>query len=66
MRDYTADILDTLTQARIFATMTSKNEFGNFPKLKVLNEDNIGSDLAKHKRGAYKRNDPDVKLVNPP
>ncbi len=40
-----------------FATMASKSEFGNFPKLKVLNEDNIGSDLAKHKRGAYKRND---------
>ncbi len=51
---------------RIFATMASKSEFGNFPKLKVLNEDNIGSDLAKHKRGAYKRNDPEEKLVNPP
>ncbi len=51
---------------KIFATMASKSEFGNFPKLKVLNEDNIGSDLAKHKRGAYKRNDPEEKLVNPP
>ena len=51
---------------RIFTTMASKSEFGNFPKLKVLNEDNIGSDLAKHKRGAYKRNDPDEKLINPP
>ncbi len=39
---------------RIFTTMASKSEFGNFPKLKVLNEDNIGSDLAKHKRGPYK------------
>ena len=48
---------------RIFATMASKSEFENFPKLKVLNEDNIGSDLAKHKRGAYKRNDPEEKLV---
>ncbi len=46
--------------------LASKSEFGNFPKLKVLNEDNIGSDLAKHKRGAYKRNDPEEKLVNPP
>ncbi len=51
---------------RIFATMASKSEFENFPKLKVLNEDNIGSDLAKHKRGAYKRNDPEEKLVNSP
>ncbi len=25
---------------RIFATKASKSEFGNFPKLKVLNEDN--------------------------
>ncbi len=31
-----------------------------------MNEDNIGSDLAKHKRGAYKRNGPEEKLVNPP
>jgi hypothetical protein len=51
---------------KIFATMASKSEFGNFPKLKVLNEDNIGSDLAKHKRGVYKRNDPEEKLDNPP
>jgi hypothetical protein len=51
---------------RIFAIMASKSEFGNFPALKVLNEDNIGSDLAKHKRGVYKRNDPEDKLVNPP
>ncbi len=52
---------------RIFATTASKSEFGNFPMLKVLkNEDNIGSDLAKHKIGAYKRNDPEEKLINPP
>ncbi len=41
--------------------MGSKDELGNFPKLMVLNEDNIGADLAKFKRASYKRNDPETK-----
>ena len=51
---------------KVFKTMASMSEHGNFPNLKVLNEDNIGADLAKWKRGPYKRNDPDKKLDSPP
>ena len=51
---------------KVFKTMASMSEHGNFPKLKVLNEDNIGADLAKWKRGPFKRNDPDKKLDSPP
>ena len=32
----------------------------------MLNEDNVVADLAKWKRGPYKRNDPDKKLDSPP
>jgi hypothetical protein len=51
---------------KVFKTMASMSEHGNFPKLKVLNENNIGVDLAKWKRGPYKRNDPEKKLDSPP
>jgi hypothetical protein len=51
---------------KIFKTMASMSDHGNFLKLKVLNEDNIGADLAKWKRGAYKRNDPEKKMDSPP
>jgi hypothetical protein len=51
---------------KVFKTMASMSEHGNFPKLKVLNEDNIVADLAKWKRGPYKRNNPDKKLDSPP
>ncbi len=50
----------------IFKIMGSKSEFGNFPKLMVLNEDNIGADLTKLKRAPYKRNDPETKMDSPP
>ena len=46
--------------------MGSKDELGNFPKLIVLNEDNIGADLTKLKRAPYKRNDPETKMDSPP
>ena len=50
----------------IFKVMGSKDELGNFPKLIVLNEDNIGADLTKLKRAPYKRNDPETKMDSPP
>ncbi len=53
-------------KTKIFKTMAPMSEHGNFPKLKVLNEDNIGADLAKWKCGAYKRNDPEKKSDSPP
>ena len=50
----------------IFPIMANKPEFGKFPKLKQLNEDNIGADLAKLKRSAYKRNKPEDTMDSPP
>jgi hypothetical protein len=63
--DFTADVLATSTQG-FSPPWHRKASLAIFLSLKLLNEDNIGSDLAKHKRGAYKRNDPDEKLINPP
>ena len=51
---------------KIFKTMASMSEHGNFPNLPVLNEDNVVADLAKWKRGPYKREDPDKKMDSPP
>jgi hypothetical protein len=46
--------------------MHGREEYGGFPKLPVLNEDNIIVDLAKFRRKPYKRNDPGTTLDSPP
>jgi hypothetical protein len=46
--------------------MHGKEEYGNFPKLPILNEDNVVFDLAKFKRKPYKRNDPANTMDSPP
>jgi hypothetical protein len=38
--------------------MHGREEFGGFPNLPTLNEDNIVADLAKFRRKPFKRNDP--------
>ncbi len=50
----------------MFRVMHGKDEFGNFPKLASLNEDNIIADLAKFKRKPYHRNDPANTMNSPP
>ena len=50
----------------IFKTMFGKEEFGKFPKLPTLNEDNIVADMAKFKRKPFKRNDPANTMDAPP
>jgi hypothetical protein len=52
--------------SNIFKAMHGKEEFGNFPKLPVLNEDNLVADLAKFRRKPYKRNDPANTMDSPP
>ena len=51
---------------KIFPIMSAKPEFGNFPKMQPLNEDNICADLAKFKRKPFKRNNPDSTMNSPP
>ena len=46
--------------------MFGKEEFGKFPKLPTLNEDNIVADMAKFKRKPFKRNDPANTMDAPP
>ena len=50
----------------MFKTMHGKEEFGNFPKLVTLNEDNLIADLAKFRRKPYHRNDPANTMNSPP
>ena len=50
----------------IFKIMNQKPEYGNFPKLLTLNEDNVVADLSKFKRKPYKRNDPANTMDSPP
>ena len=51
---------------KIFEVMSKCQTFGQFPKLKPLNEDNIVSDLTKFKRKAFKRNDKAITMNSPP
>jgi hypothetical protein len=50
----------------MFRKMHGKEEFGTFPNLPALNEDNIVADKAKFKRKAFKRNDPSNTMDCPP
>jgi hypothetical protein len=50
----------------MFQVMHGREEFGNFPKLATLNEDNLIADLAKFKRKPYHRNDPANTMSSPP
>jgi hypothetical protein len=50
----------------IFKTMKDKEEFNGLPKLIVLNEDNMVADLAKFKRSAFPRNNPNNTMNCPP
>ena len=50
----------------IFKTMKEKEEFKGLPKLIVLNEDNMVADLAKFKRRAFPRNNPNNTMDCPP
>jgi hypothetical protein len=50
----------------IFRLMHGKEEYGTFPKLPILNEDNLVLDLAKFKRKPYFRNDPANTMDSPP
>jgi hypothetical protein len=50
----------------LFKKMHGKEEFGSFPKLPTLNEDNVVADKAKFKRKAFKRNNPSNTMDCPP
>jgi hypothetical protein len=50
----------------MFRIMASKESFGGFPKLSVLNEDNKCADMAKFKRLPYKKNYPENTMDSPP
>lgn len=50
----------------IFPKMRSMPEYGDMPNLVVLNEDNRVGDLAKFKRQAFPKNDPEVTMNCPP
>ena len=50
----------------LFPKMKSMPEYGNMPDIWELNEDNIVGDLAKFKKQAHKRNDPEVTMDCPP
>jgi hypothetical protein len=50
----------------MFQVMYRKEEFGGFPRLPTLNEDNMVADLAKLRRKPFKRNDPDNTMNSPP
>ena len=41
-------------------------EFGDFPNLPVVNEDDLISDLAKFNRKSFPKNDPEVSMDCPP
>ena len=49
-----------------FGKMASMPEYGDFPALPRLNEDNVVGDEAKFSRRAFKANDPTVTMDCPP
>jgi hypothetical protein len=46
--------------------MADMPEYGDFPNLPALNEDNIVADLAKFNRRGFSANDPEVTMNCPP
>ncbi len=50
----------------ILKVMHGREEYGGFPNLPTLNEDNIVADLAKFRRKLYKRNDPPTTMNSSP
>jgi hypothetical protein len=50
----------------LFGKMSSMPEYGDFPELPVVNEDNLIGDLAKYTRNSYPKNDPEVSMNCPP
>jgi hypothetical protein len=50
----------------LFAKMKTMSEYGNFPNVKPLNEDNKVSTQAKFKRSAYPSHDPQTRMDHPP
>jgi hypothetical protein len=49
-----------------FGKMASMPEYGDFPSLPILNEDNVVGDEAKFTRRAFKANDPAITMDCPP
>ncbi len=50
----------------IFKVMHGKEQYGDFPNLPSLNEDNVVADMSKFRRKPYKRNDPANTMDSPP
>ena len=50
----------------VFRYMASMPEFGDFPNLPVVNEDDLIADLAKFNRKSFPKNDPEVSMACPP
>ena len=50
----------------VFRYMASMPEFGDFPNLPVVNEDDLVADLAKFNRKSFPKNDPEVSMSCPP
>ena len=46
----------------LFGRMSSMPEYGDFPDLPIVNEDNLVGELSKHTRNAYPKNDPAVSM----
>ena len=50
----------------LFGKMSAMPEYGDFPDLPSVNEDNLVGDLAKYVRKSYPKNDPAVSMNCPP
>jgi hypothetical protein len=50
----------------VFTNMRKLPEYGNFPNVKAMNEDNKVATQAKFKRKPYPRNDPSITMQSPP
>ena len=50
----------------LFGLMASLPEYGDFPMLPHINEDNVVADQAKFTRKSFPRNDPSVQMNCPP
>ena len=50
----------------VFTNMRKLPEYGNFPNVKAMNEDNKVATQAKFKRRPYPRNDPSITMQSPP
>ena len=54
------------TNSGNFGRMASMPEYGDFPNLPKVNEDDVVGDLAKAVRNPYPKNDPEVSMTCPP